>query len=102
MLDTTRITIPPDKVSKYLLLDESKAGIFRDSMGFDAEGLDQALRTHLVDNFRNASPSVATDWGMNVNVTGPMTGPTGETWVLKVGWLVEPSGVVRIKTAFPG
>jgi hypothetical protein len=100
-LDTARVTIPAGKFG-YLLKNPSKAGVFRDSMGFDQQSLDSALRNHLVDNFGNASPSVPmTGGGTKFSVTGPMTGPSGQTWNITTAWGVDPDGTIRLITATP-
>ncbi len=54
---TSRITIPEGKFG-YLLENPSKAGVFRDLMGFDKATLGSALRNQLVENFGHASPEV--------------------------------------------
>ena len=52
-LDTSRITIPAGKFD-YLLKNPSKAGVFRDSMGYDETSLGAALRGQLTSNFGSA------------------------------------------------
>jgi RHS repeat-associated protein len=75
VLDASAITIPESKFS-YLLDNPSKAGVFRDSLGFDRESLEPALRQHLVDNFGDATPSTAmVGGGSKFQVTGPLGGP---------------------------
>lgn len=100
-LDTARMTIPDGKFG-YLLENPSKAGVFRDSMGFDQASLDPALRSHLVDNFGGATPSVPIPGGgTKFTVTGPMTGPSGAKWTITSVWGVDPDGTIRLITATP-
>ena len=101
VLDTARVTIPEGKFG-YLLKNPSKAGIFRDSMGFDQPGLDTALRSHLETNFGSASRSVEmTGGGTKFDVQGPLTGPSGNVWDIKTVWGVDPDGTIRLITATP-
>jgi RHS repeat-associated protein len=100
-LDTSQVTIPEGKFG-YLLDNPSKAGVFSDSMGFDQESLDTALRSHLTDNFGNASelePMVG--GGSKFSVTGPMTGPSGASWDITSVWGIDPGGLIRLITATP-
>jgi hypothetical protein len=100
-LDTAAVTIPKGKFG-YLLENPSKAGVFRDSMGFDQAGLDQALRSHLSDNFGSASgvePMVG--GGFKFSVRGGMTGPSGASWDITSVWGIDLNGTVRLITATP-
>ncbi len=101
VLDTSRITIPEGKFG-YLLKNPSKAGVFSDSMGYDQQSLDVALRSQLVDNFGDASPLVPmTGGGMKFSVTSPLTGPSGATWNITSAWGIDPNGLIRLITATP-
>jgi RHS repeat-associated protein len=106
MLDTSKITIPRGKLS-YLLENTSKAGVFRDSMGFDKQSLDAALRNHLLDNFDSASPAVpmydgaGVQIGVKFRVTSPLTGPSGATWKITSAWGVDWNRTIRLITATP-
>lgn len=100
-LDTARITIPGGKYG-YLLENPAKSGVFADSMGFDHASLDTALRSHLVDNFGTATPSVPmVGGGTKFSVTGPMVGPSGAKWTITTAWGVDPDGTIRLITATP-
>jgi RHS repeat-associated protein len=100
-LDTSQVTIPEGKFG-YLLKNPSKAGVFADSMGYDPQSLDPALRAHLRDNFGQATPSVPmTGGGTKFSVTGPMTGPSGATWNITTVWGIEPNGLIRLITGTP-
>jgi hypothetical protein len=100
-LDTARVTIPNGKFG-YLLENPSKSGVFADSMGFNQSSLDSAIRSHLVDNFGNATPSVAmTGGGTKFSVTGPMVGPSGAKWTITTAWGVDADGTIRLITATP-
>ncbi|SDU81186.1 RHS repeat-associated core domain-containing protein [Microlunatus sagamiharensis] len=109
VLDTTRVTIPEGKLG-YLLKNQSKAGIFDESMGHTDNTLEPALREHLTSNFGNATPGVRMggeplpgfdQTGEKFVVTGPMTGPTGESWNMNTAWGADPDGTVRLITASP-
>jgi hypothetical protein len=100
-LDTSTITIPEGKFS-YLLDNPSKAGVFRDSLGFDRESLEPALRQHLVDNFGDATSSAPmVGGGSKFQVTGPLGGPTGAKWTITTAWAVDGPGTTRLITATP-
>lgn len=100
-LDTARVTIPGGKYS-YLLENPSKSGVFADSMGFNQASLDSALRSHLVDNFGTATPSVSmVGGGTKFSVTGPMVGPSGAKWTITTAWGVDVDGTIRLITATP-
>ncbi|MGI8552473.1 MAG: hypothetical protein ACR2PL_17045 [Dehalococcoidia bacterium] len=99
-LDTSRATIPEGKFA-YLLESRSKAGIFRDSMGFDRNGLGAALRQHLLDNSENTWSITNPFGGTKVAVTGLMTGPSGSTWKITSVWNIESDGAIRFITATP-
>jgi hypothetical protein len=100
-LDTAQITIPGGKYG-YLLQNPAKSGVFADSMGFDKASLDSALRSHLVDNFGAATPSVPmVGGGTKFSVTGPMVGPSGAKWTITTAWGVDPDGTIRLITATP-
>ncbi len=100
-LDTSRVTIPEGKFG-YLLKNPGKAGVFSDSMGFDQQSLGTALRSHLTENFGNATESVPmTGDGTKFSVTGPMTGPSGATWDITSVWGIDPTGLIRLITATP-
>jgi hypothetical protein len=87
-------------IRNNLLNNRSKAGIFRDSMGFDEQSLGDALTQHLIDNFEGVSQPVG--GGYKVRVTGPMTGPSSETWGIKSVWGIDPDGLIRLIAAQPG
>lgn len=90
VLDTAKITIPEGKFG-YLLSNPSKSGVFSDSMGFSREALDPALRSHLNDNFGNATrPIPMVGGGSKFSVTG--TGPSGQKWTI-TSVRVGPNGV---------
>lgn len=100
-LDTARVTIPGGKYN-YLLENPSKSGVFADSMGFNQASLDSALRSHLVDNFGTATPSVSmVGGGTKFSVTGPMVGPSGAKWTITTAWGVDVDGTIRLITATP-
>jgi RHS repeat-associated protein len=100
-LDTARVTIPGGKYN-YLLENPSKSGVFADSMGFNRASLDSALRSHLVDNFGMATPSVPmVGGGTKFSVTGPMVGPSGAKWTITTVWGVDVDGTIRLITATP-
>lgn len=100
-LDTARVTIPGGKYN-YLLENPSKSGVFADSMGFNQASLDSALRSHLVDNFGTATPSVSmVGGGTKFSVTGPMAGPSGAKWTITTAWGVDVDGTIRLITATP-
>lgn len=99
LLDTTKVTVPEGKFG-YLLKNPSKAGVFRDSMGFDQASLNSALRTHLTKYFGSTSESVPmTGGGSKFVVRGPMNGPSGVTWDITSAWGVD--GTVRLITTTP-
>jgi hypothetical protein len=101
VLDTSRITIPQGKFG-YLLDNPEKAGVFRDSMGFDQQSLGDALKQHLIDNFEGVSEQGPMEGGgVKFGVVGPMTGPSGQSWVIRSIWGVEPNGMIRFITALP-
>lgn len=101
VLDVSRVTIPEGKYG-YLLDNPSKSGVFTQSMGFDRQTLEPALREHLLDNFGDASaPTPMVGGGTKFTVTGPITGPSGETWNITTVWGVDPDGTVRLITATP-
>jgi RHS repeat-associated protein len=101
ILDVSRVTVREGKLG-YLLNDSSKAGVFRDSMGFDKGSLDSALRQHLIDNFERISPGEPmVGGGSKFKVSGPMTGPSGESWNITSVWGVDPDGLIRLITATP-
>lgn len=101
VLDTAAVTIPKGKFG-YLLENPSKSGVFRDSMGFDQAGLDQALRSHLIDNFGGASGlSPMVGGGSKFSVRGGMTGPSGASWNITSVWGIDTNGTVRLITATP-
>jgi len=84
------------------LKNPSKAGVFSDSMGFDQQSLGAALRSHLTENFGNATESAPmTGGGTKFSVTGPMTGPSGATWDITSVWGIDPNGLIRLITATP-
>jgi RHS repeat-associated protein len=100
-LDTARVTIPGGKYG-YLLENPSKSGVFADSMGFNQASLDSALRSHLVNNFGTATPSVPmVGGGTKFSVTGPMVGPSGAKWTITSAWGVDADGAIRLITATP-
>lgn len=100
-LDTAQVTIPAGKYN-YLLENPSKSGVFADSMGFNQASLDSALRSHLVDNFGTATPSVSmVGGGTKFSVTGPMVGPSGAKWTITTAWGVDVDGTIRLITATP-
>ncbi len=100
-LDTARVTIPGGKYN-YLLENPSKSGVFADSMGFNQASLDSALRSHLVDNFGTATPSVPlVGGGTKFSVTGPMIGPSGAKWTITTAWGVDVDETIRLITATP-
>lgn len=71
-------------------------------MGFDQQSLDAALRSHLVDNFGDATESVPMTGGeTKFSMTGPMVGPSGEAWDITSAWGVDPDGLIRLITATP-
>jgi hypothetical protein len=101
VLDVSQITIPEGKYG-YLLDNPSKSGVFTQSMGFDRQTLEPALRKHLIDNFGDASaPTPMVGGGTKFTVTGPITGPSGQTWRITTVWGVDPDGTVRLITATP-
>lgn len=100
-MDLSRITIPQAKFD-YLLNNPSKASIFRDSMGFDEQSLSESLRQHFIDNIERASgPEPMVGGGVKMNVVGPMTGPSGESWAIRSVWGIDPDGLIRLITALP-
>jgi hypothetical protein len=101
VLDTSAITIPEGKLT-YLLDNPTKAGAFRDSLGFDRESLEPALRQHLVDNFGEATPSVPmVGGGSKFQVVGSLGGPTGAKWAITTVWGINGPGTTRLITATP-
>ncbi|MCA1832813.1 MAG: DUF6531 domain-containing protein, partial [Actinobacteria bacterium] len=106
ILDTSRVTIPEGKFG-YLLESPSKADVFADSMGFDKASLDSALRSHLVENFGSASPSVqmlngeGLQIGTKFSVIGQLTGQSGATWEITSVWGIDWDGTIRLITATP-
>jgi hypothetical protein len=61
-----------------------------------------ALRGHLVDNFADASgPTPMTGGGVKFEVRGLMTGPSGQSWIIKTVWGVDLNGTIRLITATP-
>jgi hypothetical protein len=71
-------------------------------MGFNQASLDSALRSHLVDNFGTATPSVSmVGGGTKFSVTGPMVGPSGAKWTITTAWGVDVDGTIRLITATP-
>jgi RHS repeat-associated protein len=101
ILDTSRITIPEPKFG-YLLKNPSKAGVFSDSMGFEPQDLDGALRAHLTRNFGTATESVPmVGGGTKFSVTGAMTGPSSARWDITTAWGIGTDALVRLITATP-
>lgn len=106
VLDTSRVTVPAGKAG-YLVKDPRKAGIFAERLGFDEEGIESALRSHLTSNFGSSSSSVpmyngvGEQIGTKFVVRGPMTGPSGRTFDITSSWGVDYDGTVRFITANP-
>jgi hypothetical protein len=101
ILDTSRITIPDAKFG-YLLKNPSKAGVFSDSMGFEQQSLDPALRRHLIDNSGKATESVPmVGGGTEFSATWPMIGPSRAARDIRTAWGIDEDALIRLETATP-
>ncbi len=67
--------------------------------GAGRAGLEQALgSSSLIDA---CAGGAMVGGGTKFTVTGPITGPSGQTWKITTVWGVDPDGTVRLITATP-
>ncbi len=106
ILDVMRLSIPGPRNSPYGKLDyllgrvpnqdsKGKGGLFAEVLGFIDETLDSALRSHLINNFGEATIEEA-----RIIVTGMMIGPNGHTADIISVWQVMLEGFINLITAY--
>jgi hypothetical protein len=115
-LAPTKIVYPPPAASgkdklDYLLgrvtegasaVDSAgKGGYFARELGFDRASLEAALRRHLVENFDRAvhRPGKFADETERIEISAPVTGPSGATRGVRAIWAVTSDGRIRFITA---
>jgi hypothetical protein len=92
----------PSKLEYLLNGSTGKGGIFASRLGFDAETLNEALVTHLRNGVRDASRIFLNQQGeVQFNTVGSVTGPSGESMLLKIGWKLAPDGTISVVSGMP-
>lgn len=80
----------------------SRGAFFEGKMGFDSTSLESALRRQLVDNFSKfpASPPQFRGELGRLEITAPITGPSGMTSKVTSIWGLHPNGTTSLITAW--
>lgn len=89
---TPNAIIPEAKLTKYLLVRKQKddKSQFLAQAGYQLDNwqnLEQDLRTQILP--LKAVLVKQTEWGINYNITGALTGPNGVTLQVITGWIVN-------------
>jgi hypothetical protein len=99
--------VPASKITLYLLSTSHKDGrhkaVFFQRFGFRLEAPDvltSALLRHACDY--EVAEAVATPFGQNYVVEGPLSAPDGRTPHVRVGWFIaKGEEIATLATAYP-
>lgn len=102
-----KAVIDPNKLTSYALnplhpVGGDKARVFESALGYNQSNADQLIGK--IQQGALTNPAVmgkADQFGQRFTVDMPITGPNGNTVVVRTGWVLDPGATIpRLATAY--